>query len=612
MRSGRFLRGPRRECVRQRLTRRLSLLGAILLLTALAAGAVGRVLPALALERGDRQRALLATVQVIVPDASGRPFSTGSGTVIDAERGLILTNYHVLGDTNTGRLFNAEGSAVIGVNPANLRSVPVLKYRARMLQGDPEIDLAVLQIVAPFDNPTGTLPANLGLVDIERGYSSNLLIGDPIYVLGFPGLGGDTVTYTEGIVSGFLDEDRNGVEEWMKTDAEINRGNSGGLAVNDAGEFIGVPSAGRTDAESAGKIGLIRPGDVALEYYDKWTSAGSAAALPQPAILNVTFGPEVAGDGRVAQPISRFSTGSTALYVSFDYINLPEGEPLTYRWLLDGREISGGVATTSGPAGAQSLALDSSDALPDGLYELELSLGRRVLYRGSVVVSNSLAAVQLGPMRFARGVAADGSPIDGADAFTNVREVFAIFPAFGLRNGVVMRSTWTHDGAVVLDDEAAWSQGDVTTAWLSISHPAGLPVGEYELTLAIDGRRAQVGRFRVTENSAAPAPVTVNVVGNVSDADNSSRAIVGAAVYLLRPGATLDEWVRTQFDERLIYAQGATTADGSFQLNRRVETGRSYAVLVIHEEYQSAREEAWVVPAGAADPWRLEVELQAR
>ncbi|MGL4651235.1 MAG: S1C family serine protease, partial [Caldilineaceae bacterium] len=344
----------------------LALLAALALL-----GSTGASLPATALDRDQRQRALLATVQVIVPDRSGRPFSTGSGTVLDADRGYILTNFHVMGDTTTGRLFNDEGSAVIAVNPTNLRSVPILKYHAQMVQGDPAIDLAVLQITAPFDNAGGRLPANLGLVDVDRGSSTELLIGDPIYVLGFPGLGGDTVTYTEGTVSGYLDEDRNGVEEWIKTDAEVNRGNSGGLAINDAGQFIGVPSAGRTDAEAAGKISLIRPGDLALDYYDRWTAA-IPAPPGAPQVSGVTFGTAVDADGRVTEGLTRFGTALTTLHVSFESHNLPANPPLTYLWLVNGRQVSAGLVDASNPTGVTTLTLRSDSGLADGLYELEL------------------------------------------------------------------------------------------------------------------------------------------------------------------------------------------------------------------------------------------------
>ena len=56
------------------------------------------------------KRALQATVLVLVPDDNGDLFDSGSGTVLDAERGIILTNYHVMGDTDKAELYNRMAS----------------------------------------------------------------------------------------------------------------------------------------------------------------------------------------------------------------------------------------------------------------------------------------------------------------------------------------------------------------------------------------------------------------------------------------------------------------------------------------------------------------------
>ena len=574
------------------------------------------------LDRAQREQALLATVQVIVPDEDGHPFSSGSGTVLDAEQGYILTNYHVVGDTETRTLFNEEGTAIIGVNPPNLRSVPVFKYYARMIHGDPEIDLAVLQIVSPFDNPKGRLPTNLGLTAAPRGESEALLIGDPIFVLGFPGLGGDTITFTSGTVSGYLDEDKDGAEEWIKTDAEVNHGNSGGLAVDDRGAFIGVPSAGLTDAEAAGKISLIRPGDMALRYYDAWT-LGSATPMANsaPQVSRVTYGAAIRRDGAVRAAVSRFAGGTTDIYASIDYRNLPRGQALTYRWYRDGAELErGSLLRGDSETGSDWISLSADTqavgaGLPDGFYELELWLGGRQLYRGGVSVGQPIASgqqlVQLGAMTFAEGVQENGSPIHPATNFANVSEVFAIFPAEGLHNGVVLRSVWSYDGREVLREEWAWDQGDVRTAWLSITHAEGLPVGDYMLDLYVEGKPAQSGVFRVTEQTSGTRS-SVNMTGNVHDADNSRHAIEGALIVLLEPGVTVDSWVESGFDEAQIHASGHSNRAGDYQLDKRVEGGQSYAVIVVHDGYLPVREDHFQAPPDATDPYVLDVPMQRR
>src|SRR5690606_23619424 len=70
--------------------------------------------------RAGLERALKATVLVLVPDNRDNLIGSGSGTILDAEAGMILTNYHVVGDRATGILYNDEGLTIIGVMPSNL------------------------------------------------------------------------------------------------------------------------------------------------------------------------------------------------------------------------------------------------------------------------------------------------------------------------------------------------------------------------------------------------------------------------------------------------------------------------------------------------------------
>ncbi|MFN3266619.1 MAG: trypsin-like peptidase domain-containing protein [Deinococcales bacterium] len=82
--------------------------------------------------------------------------------------------------------------------------------------------------------------------------------GDAIAILGFPGVGGLTQTFTRGNVAGF--EADLGLERgWVKTDANISPGNSGGTAINTAGELIGVPTKVQFEQRTLGRIGKVRP-----------------------------------------------------------------------------------------------------------------------------------------------------------------------------------------------------------------------------------------------------------------------------------------------------------------------------------------------------------------
>ena len=201
-------------------------------------------------------RALLATVQIIVPVDGERRSSAGSGSVL-TEKGHILTNFHVVGDPDTGRLYNRRGLIYVAVSPPNLRDPPQVEYVAELMQSDRSMDLVLIKIVARQDGQD--LPVDLDLTTMPVGDSDTVRIGDELSIIGFPGLGGATVTFTKGSVSGFLTD-----EGWIKTDAEINLGNSGGAAINREGQLVGIPSAVAAEVvRLPGKIGLVRPVNLA-------------------------------------------------------------------------------------------------------------------------------------------------------------------------------------------------------------------------------------------------------------------------------------------------------------------------------------------------------------
>lgn len=509
--TGRPARTPQRSRPRLgQLARRTVLLGMAAVLWLLAAGAA----PASAVEREDLIRALKATVQILVPDNNNDLFSTGSGTILDAGRGLILTNFHVIGDPDTGAYYNDEGLALIGLMPADLKGAPVVKYVARVTRADPDIDLAVLQITGTAGNLSATLPKNLGLTAIDRGNSDELLPGDHLAVIGYPGLGGSTVTYTEGVVSGFLDEDADGVYEWIKTDTEVNPGNSGGLAIDTAGDFIGVPTAGYSRADVAGKISLLRPGALALQFYE-------SAAL---------------SDGRVsAQDKTAHAAGD-----------------------------------------------------------------------------NRAAGAAFGAITFAAGITADDRPQDPGNTFIDPQAVYAFFSVSGMRDGDPWKTRWLYKGEEVLTQDDMWDMGDASAAWVNISHPEGLPEGEFTLELYIGDRLDERASFEVVARGGPLRVESINVAGAVHDADNRRRAVAGALVVFLRPGVTIDDWTAAEFAEDMIHATGTSNRSGEFQLDAQVTPGERYGVVVVHDDYKPVAVDDYEIPAESRDPYELDVALERK
>jgi len=199
-----------------------------------------------------RLRALRATVRIIVPlDGSRTQSVRGSGSVL-TKRGYILTNNHLFYDDD-GQPYNSQFLAYIAFpERSHLEGDAEIQYRAVLVENDAARDLALLRITARGNG--GALPTDLGLDVLPVAESDIVRHGHDLNIVGYPGIGGDSLTLTSGKVSGFIES-----EGWIKTDAEINKGNSGGPALNDRYELIGVASAASQAKEVIGKLGLVRP-----------------------------------------------------------------------------------------------------------------------------------------------------------------------------------------------------------------------------------------------------------------------------------------------------------------------------------------------------------------
>ncbi len=161
---------------------------------------------------------------------------TGSGTIISAD-GLILTNAHVV---LSDRFYRVE-DLIVSLTVAD-DAPPVRSYYASIVQADANLDIAIIK---PYQDINGN-NLNYSLLNlpfVPLGDSDELSLGESLVILGYPGIGGETITLTKGEVSGFTAESPYGNRAYIKTSATIAGGNSGGLAVNERGELIGVPTA---------------------------------------------------------------------------------------------------------------------------------------------------------------------------------------------------------------------------------------------------------------------------------------------------------------------------------------------------------------------------------
>jgi len=152
--------------------------------------------------------------------------SVGSGVIVDARRGYVLTNHHVI-----------ENAEEVLVTLQDRRQV-----RAELIGSDPPTDIALLQIDTD------------GLTELPFGDSDRLRVGDFVVAIGNPFGLAQTVTW--GIVSALGRSGLNveGYEDFIQTDASINPGNSGGALLDLAGKLVGINTA--IIAPGGGNVGI--------------------------------------------------------------------------------------------------------------------------------------------------------------------------------------------------------------------------------------------------------------------------------------------------------------------------------------------------------------------
>lgn len=162
------------------------------------------------------------------PNQGAQPFEgLGSGVIIDAAKGYVLTNNHVV---------NNADKITVQLNDGR-------EYKAKLIGKDDQSDIAVIQLIDAKN-----------LTQIAMADSDALQVGDFAVAVGNPfGLG---QTVTSGIVSALGRSGLNleGLENFIQTDASINRGNSGGALLNLKGELIGINTA--IISSQGGSVGI--------------------------------------------------------------------------------------------------------------------------------------------------------------------------------------------------------------------------------------------------------------------------------------------------------------------------------------------------------------------
>jgi len=201
-----------------------------------------------------------SVVEIICLDNTDKDtFYTGSGTIVDSV-GLVLTNQHLL--------ISKDGSTIrfCGVGfTSDIEQPPIIEYIAEATATQDDLDLAILEIVEHMEGKE--LPdafQTIGLSGCTQA-SKSLKLGDPVYIAGYPGIGAETFTFTQGVVSGRVGS------RLIKTSALIDSGTSGGAAFDKRGNYIGTPTAAAR-GDIGGSLGYLIAADVIDDFLKSFYS----------------------------------------------------------------------------------------------------------------------------------------------------------------------------------------------------------------------------------------------------------------------------------------------------------------------------------------------------
>jgi hypothetical protein len=272
----------------------------------------------------------------------------GSGTTI-SPKGHILTANHVI----SFRHPLPEGITVVPdmyvfVTPENNADpMPICTFNPSHMPRDPELDIAMVMCERDLKgNPWD--PSSMKWSTVALGDPASMTQGDDIWIFGYPGAGQDprkkgsevfllpTMNVSAGKFAGVINEQDSATAtrhiSWIKTDAEISGGNSGGCTTDDEGNYLGSPTEVHTDVRdtrngdggTVGHVGFIRPTNLFKPYSDMaargWVPGDATAGPPeQPSGEGVIVTGRIAsaetGDPVAGMVVIVFKAGVTAKQV---------------------------------------------------------------------------------------------------------------------------------------------------------------------------------------------------------------------------------------------------------------------------------------------------------
>ncbi|MDZ4769099.1 MAG: serine protease, partial [Chloroflexota bacterium] len=358
----------------------------------------------------DADRIRRATVFVMQVDTTGAsPIiqCAASGTLV-TRTGLILTNAHPTVPNNA-----CPGDDLIIAIASEPDAPPVPTFRASIVQSNPGLDIALLQIDRQID---GRLidPTALSLPFVELADSDSLALDDTLVVVGYADLGDSSVSLVRGTVTGFSAEPIGGDRAWIKTNTVLPGTMTGTGAYDQSGRLVGIPTTVPLDQVApdsrclslqdtnddgvitsgdrcvplGGEISVLRPSNFArplfraatlrLDLQSQTATVPFTAPTGAPVFSRLFFSPTVNDAGMPVSVVRGLPAGTDRVYLFFTYANM------TSETVYELRVSSGGVlnptfslSAVRWSGGRDGLWYVGSGGQPwsNGVYDFTLLIG---------------------------------------------------------------------------------------------------------------------------------------------------------------------------------------------------------------------------------------------
>jgi len=469
----------------------------------------------------DEERIRRATVFVMQVDVvTNTPIVTcaASGTIV-SRTGLIMTNAHA---TMVGE--DCSGNDLVIAISRNNEEPPVPTFRARILQANIGLDIALLQVDRQVDGRLIDQSA-LSLPFVELSDSDNLRLDDTMTIAGFPDLGDSPVQISRGTITAFGAEPVGGNRSWIKTNTRIEGLMTGGGAYDQNGRLIGIPTTAPVIGVSpqtrclslqdsnrdgvingsdrcvpiGGAINALRPSNFARPLLRAATIGLSIDLLTgqrveisttgDPAFSRLFFSPTVNEAGMPSSVVRNLPSGTESVYLFFNYANMTPETVYELRVSNDGVEnLTFGLSSVRWSGGVNGLWYvgSSGQTWSNGIYDFTLLINgivadsARLLIGSTAETQPLFSDIAFGIENASGGVVGNGFVLP-TGSIASARFIYRnMIPS--LRWAAI----WYYEGVEALRETLDWTDSESGTKTIRIQDPAGLLPGSYRLELYLD------------------------------------------------------------------------------------------------------------------------------